>query len=152
MLSLYAYLNRLFRRIVTPREGDGTKIPAYNKNIITTMAPNANRFEFSVFDFIWEEINDISENPLKSYGYATYLIHMIERVTTRTFFCEKKHHPLQIKNDLRPQWRSQEQRHHILHLLGLLEGEGSQETSLHPLFGKFLSYCLGCASHNMPQM
>jgi hypothetical protein len=52
MLSLYAYLNRLFRRIVTPREGDGTKIPAYNKNIITTMAPNANRFEFSVFDFI----------------------------------------------------------------------------------------------------
>jgi hypothetical protein len=26
---------------------------------------------------------------------------MIERVTTRTFLCEKKHHPLQIKNDLR---------------------------------------------------
>jgi hypothetical protein len=28
-------------------------------------------------------------------------MHMIERVTTRTFFCEREHHPLQIKNDLR---------------------------------------------------
>jgi hypothetical protein len=101
MLSFYSYLNRLFRRTVTPREGNGTKIPAYNKNILTAMAPNANRFEFSVFDFIWEEIKAISENSLKSYGYAPYLMHMIERVTARTFFCEKEHHPLRIKNDLR---------------------------------------------------
>jgi hypothetical protein len=34
---------------VTPREGDGTKILAYNKNILTVMAPNANGFEFSIF-------------------------------------------------------------------------------------------------------
>jgi hypothetical protein len=52
MLSFYVYLNRLFRRTVTPREGDGIKIPAYNKNILAVMAPNANRFEFSIFDFI----------------------------------------------------------------------------------------------------
>jgi hypothetical protein len=54
ILPFYAYLNGLFRRTVTPREGDGTKMPAYNKNILAAMAPNANRFEFSVFDFIWE--------------------------------------------------------------------------------------------------
>jgi hypothetical protein len=101
MLPFYAYLNQLFRRIITPREGDGTKIPAYNKNILATMAPNANRFEFSIFDFIWEEIKAISENPLKSCVYAPYLMHLIERVTARTFFCEKEHHPLWIKNDLR---------------------------------------------------
>jgi hypothetical protein len=65
------------------------------------MAPNANGFEFSVFDFIWEEIKAISENPLKSYGYAPYLMHMIERVTSQIFFYEKEHHPLWIKNDLR---------------------------------------------------
>jgi hypothetical protein len=29
------------------------------------------------------------------------IVHMIERVTARTFLCEKKHHHLQIKNDLR---------------------------------------------------
>jgi hypothetical protein len=101
MLPFYAYLNRLFRRTLTPREEDGTKIPAYNKNILAAMTPNANGFEFSVFDLIWEEIKAISENPLKSYGYASYLMHMIERVIAWTFFCEKEHHPLRIKNDLR---------------------------------------------------
>jgi hypothetical protein len=65
------------------------------------MAPNANGFEFSVFDFIWEEIKAISENPLKSCGYASYLMDMIERVTAHTFLYEKKHHPLRVKNDLR---------------------------------------------------
>jgi hypothetical protein len=78
MLPFYAYLNRLFRRTVTPREGDRTKIPAYDKNILAAMAPNANGFEFSVFYFIWEEIKAISENPLKSCGYAPYIMHMIE--------------------------------------------------------------------------
>jgi hypothetical protein len=101
VLPFYTYLNRLFRRTVTPREGDETKILTYNKNILANMAPNANGFEFSVFDFIWEEIQAISENPLKSCGYAPYLMHMIERVTVQTFFCKKEHHPLQIKNGLR---------------------------------------------------
>jgi hypothetical protein len=57
-------------------------------------------FEFFVFDFIWEEIKAISKNPLKSCGYAHCLMHMIERVIAHTFFCEKEHHPLRIKNDL----------------------------------------------------
>ena len=101
MLPFYAYINRLFRRTLTPREGDATKIPAYNKNILAAMAPNTNGLEFSVFDFIWEEIKAISENPLKSCGYAPYIMHMIERVTGRTFGYDKEHQPLRIKNDLR---------------------------------------------------
>jgi hypothetical protein len=72
MIPFYAYLNRLFRRTVIPREGDGAKIPPYNKNILVVMAPNANGFEFSVFDFIREEIKAISENSLKSCGYASH--------------------------------------------------------------------------------
>jgi hypothetical protein len=86
---------------VTPREVDGTKIPTYNKNILAAMAPNANGFEFSVFDFIWEEIKAISENSLKRCKYAPYIMHLIERVTARTSYCEKEHHPLRIKNDLK---------------------------------------------------
>jgi hypothetical protein len=101
MLPFYAYINRLFSRTLTPSLGDGTKILAYNKNILAAMAPHTHRCEFSVFDFIWEEIKAILENPLKSCGYAPYLMHMIERVTAMTFFCEKEYHPLQIKNDLR---------------------------------------------------
>jgi hypothetical protein len=86
---------------LTPREGDGTKILAYNKNILAVMAPNANGFEFSVFDFIWEETKTISENPLKSCGYAPYIMHMIERVSGRMFGYDKEHHPLRIKNDIK---------------------------------------------------
>jgi hypothetical protein len=66
MLPFYAYLNRLFRRTVTHREGDVTKILDYNKNILAAMTPNANGFEFSVFDFIWRKIKAISEIPLRA--------------------------------------------------------------------------------------
>jgi hypothetical protein len=55
----------------------------------------------SFFYFILDEIKAISENLLKTCGYVPYLMHMIERVIARTFLCEKKHHPLRIKNDLR---------------------------------------------------
>jgi hypothetical protein len=65
------------------------------------MASRPHRFNFSVFDFMWEEIKVISESPLKSYGYAPYIMHMIERVSDRTFGCDKEHHSLRIKNDLR---------------------------------------------------
>jgi hypothetical protein len=43
----------------------------------------------------------ISESPLKSCGYTPYIMHIIESVTARTFGCDKEHHPLRIKNDLR---------------------------------------------------
>jgi hypothetical protein len=101
MLPFYAYINRLFRRTVTQREGDETKIPTYNKNILTAMGFNANVFEFSIFDFIWKEIKAILQNPLKSYGYALYIMHLIERVIGMTFYCEKEHHPLRMNNDLK---------------------------------------------------
>jgi hypothetical protein len=101
MLPFFAYINQLFRRIVAPREGDGTKILAYNKNILAAMASNTNGIEFLVFDFIWEEIKAISKNPLKGCGYASYIMYMIERVTGRTFGYDKDHLPMRIKNDLR---------------------------------------------------
>jgi hypothetical protein len=101
MLPFYAYINQLFRRTLTPREGDGTKILAYNKNILAGMAPNTNGIEFSMFVFIWEEIKAISKSPLKSCSYAPYIMHMVERVTGRTFSYDKDHHPLMNKNDLR---------------------------------------------------
>jgi hypothetical protein len=99
LLHFYVYTNRLFRKTMIPREGDDLKIPSYNKNILAVMAPNG--YELSVFDFIWEEIKAISKSTLKSCGYAPYIMHIIERVTSRTFGCDKEHHQLRIKNDLK---------------------------------------------------
>jgi hypothetical protein len=101
LLPFYDYLNHLFQRMMTPREVDSSNIPSYNRNLLVEMAPRPHGFEFSVFDFIWGEIKAISESSLKSFGYAPYIMHMIERVTGQTFGYDKKHRPLQIKNDLR---------------------------------------------------
>jgi hypothetical protein len=121
---------------VTPREGDETKILVYNKVILVAMALNTNGFEFLIFDFIWKEIKVISENPLKSCGYATYLMHMIERVTARIFFYEKEHHLLWIKNDLRAPMEDS-------------RATAAKRQALVP-YSEKNSYCyLGCASPNM---
>jgi hypothetical protein len=78
LLPFYKYLNHLFRRMMTPREGDSSNIPSYNQNLLVVMAPRLHGFDFCVFDFIWEEIKTISKNPLKSCGYAPYIMHIIE--------------------------------------------------------------------------
>jgi hypothetical protein len=101
LLPFYAYLNRLFQRMMTLREGDSSNIPSYNRNLLVAMAPRPYGIDFSMFGFIWGEIKAISGSPLKSCGYEPYIMHMIERVTVRTFGCDKEHHHLQIKNDLR---------------------------------------------------
>jgi hypothetical protein len=53
LLPFYAYLNCLFRRTMTPTEGDSSNIPSYNQNLLVAMAPRPHGFEFSVFDFVW---------------------------------------------------------------------------------------------------
>jgi hypothetical protein len=101
LLPFYAYLNHLFQRTMTPREGDSPNIPSYNQNLLVATAPHPHEFDFFVFDFICEEIKAISESSLKSCGYAPYIMHMIERVMSWTFGYDKEHHPLRIKNDPR---------------------------------------------------
>jgi hypothetical protein len=100
-LPFYAYLNRLFWMTITPREGDNSNIPSYYRNLLVVMAPHPHEFDFSVFDFIWEEIKSILKSPLKSCGYAPNIMHMIERVSNQTFGYDKEHQPLRIKNDLK---------------------------------------------------
>jgi hypothetical protein len=38
LLPFYVYLNHLFRKMMTPREGDSSNIPSYNRNILVAMA------------------------------------------------------------------------------------------------------------------
>jgi hypothetical protein len=97
---------------MTPREGDSSNIPSYNWNLLVAMTPRPHGFEFSVFDFIWGEIKAISESPLKNCGYASYIMHMIEKVTGRAFGYDKEHHPIWIKNDL---WAPVEERRAATH-------------------------------------
>jgi hypothetical protein len=65
LLPFYVYLNYLFQRMMTPRKGDSSNIPFYNRNLLVTMGPRPHGFDFSVFDFIWVEIKAISDSPLR---------------------------------------------------------------------------------------
>jgi hypothetical protein len=118
------------------------------------MAPRPHGFDFSVFDCIWEEIKAISESPLKSCGYAPYIMHMIERVSGCTFRCDKEYHMLRIKNALRAP--VEERRAVVPHATPLraARGRGQQgdKTSSHLLFGRSLACSLECASPDMLQM
>jgi hypothetical protein len=53
LLPFYAYLNRLFRRTMTPREGDSPNIPSYNQNLLVTMDPPPHGFEFLCLISFW---------------------------------------------------------------------------------------------------
>jgi hypothetical protein len=60
-----------------------------SKNLVTRMAPNQN--EFSVFDFIWEEIIICSVSPKKSCHNAPYIFAMIKEVTGVEILIDKGH-------------------------------------------------------------
>jgi hypothetical protein len=79
-------------------------------------------------------------------------MHLIERVAARTFYCEKEHHPLRIKNDLKAPMED------IRAAAGqpvsspprAARRSGQQRTSLRLLFKKISTCFLGCASPNTP--
>jgi hypothetical protein len=60
-----------------------------SKNLITRMA--LEQHEFSVFDFIWEEIIICSVSPKKSYHYASFIFAMIKEVIGIEILTDKGH-------------------------------------------------------------
>jgi hypothetical protein len=60
-----------------------------SKNLIARMDPNQN--EFSIFDFIWEEIIICSVSPKKCCHYAQYIFTMIKEVTGVEILTDKGH-------------------------------------------------------------
>jgi hypothetical protein len=86
LYTFYSVLNRLFRKIIYPRDKDPTNISHYAKNLLANLRNGAP--PFSVIDYIWEEIKGISLNPQKNCGFTPYLMFLIEDVTGRSFLKE----------------------------------------------------------------
>jgi hypothetical protein len=101
--GLYTFdsvLNRLFRKIVCPRDGDPTNISQFVKNLLTNMRDGA--LPLSVMDFVWEEIKGISMNPQKTCSFTPYLMFIIEDVTSKSFPKEGKHMPFRPNPTKKP--------------------------------------------------
>jgi hypothetical protein len=100
LYTFYSILNRLFRNTICPRDGDPTNISYYAKNLLANMRDGAP--PFSVIDYIWEEIKDISLNPQKNCGFAPYLLFIIEDVTNRSFPKDEFHMPFRTTPTKKP--------------------------------------------------
>jgi hypothetical protein len=64
MKPVYRMLNQLFRYTLSLKIGDNTNISNVAKEILVRMAPG--KEDFSIFDFIWEEIIVCSVSSNKS--------------------------------------------------------------------------------------
>jgi hypothetical protein len=97
LLELLA-LHRLLCATLAPRIGDGTTCPQYERNLIQFYVQKK---PSSVFDFIIEEIINISRIALRSCGYAPQIMTMIEKVSKIDFI---KDHEM---TDLKPQFSNE---------------------------------------------
>jgi hypothetical protein len=89
MKSVYRMLNQLFCYTLTPKIGDNYDISNIAKDILVRMAPG--KEDFSVFDFIWEEIIVCSVSANKSCQYAPWIFKMICEVTGIDILTDKPH-------------------------------------------------------------
>ena len=77
LYTYYSVINQLLRNIISQRGDNPSYISLHAKNLLACFGPNGE--DFSVADYICEEIKYISENTLKICAYAPYLMELIER-------------------------------------------------------------------------
>jgi hypothetical protein len=94
LYTYYAALNKLLRVSIAPRDGNPSEITKFQKNLMVALRSGAS--EFSVGDFIWQEIKHLSEDPKKICSYSPYIMYMIEKVAKTEFPKNVTHKPLKL--------------------------------------------------------
>jgi hypothetical protein len=89
LYTYYAVLNRLFRKTLTPRNGNSSQITAFQRNLMVAMRPGV--APFCVGDFIWQEIKNCSENVQNLCGHSPYIIYIIRKVTNTKYPKDARH-------------------------------------------------------------
>jgi hypothetical protein len=87
LYTYYLILNRLLRKTLTPRGGNPSDISLHTRNLLARLRPRGE--DFSIADFIWEEIKYIS--PKKICGHAPYLMELIGIATKTKYETDVKH-------------------------------------------------------------
>ena len=92
MHNFYFTLNRMLRVTIAPKGGYATSLVEHSRNILARFRDGA--ADFSVMDFIVQEIYSASLDTRKVLPFAPYLMRMIETETELIFEKECKHQPL----------------------------------------------------------
>ena len=75
----YKFMNQILWYTLSPKAGNSDKISNMSRNLLAKMPPRAS--EFSVFDFLSEEIICTSISPKRGCHYAPYIFFLIKEVT-----------------------------------------------------------------------
>jgi hypothetical protein len=81
----------MMRKTLAPRIGYSEVIPTYERNLLHALMKLV---RFDIFEYIMDEIWNIATKPLRSYGFAPYIQHMIEMLTKEKFYMDSRHDPL----------------------------------------------------------
>jgi hypothetical protein len=73
---------------LSPREGDSSRVPQYERKILCAINEKQ---RFNVFDFIFQEIWNVVVSNNRSCAYAPYIMKMIEKVNKKTFVKNVEH-------------------------------------------------------------
>jgi hypothetical protein len=93
ILPHFVILHRMRRKMLAPRIGDLDTILAFESNLLDALMKNEH---FDVFDYIVDEIWNIAINPLRSCGFAPYIMYMIETVAHERYYKDVAHEPLHL--------------------------------------------------------
>jgi hypothetical protein len=76
-LKPYFYvLNNILRQILYLKRDDSTYLHDDSQKVLQRFGEDFDKF--SVSRYIWNKIHDVSEDPVKHYPYAPYIMHVIE--------------------------------------------------------------------------
>jgi hypothetical protein len=91
ILPHFAILHRMMMRTLVPRISNSDAILAYERKLLHALMKHE---RFDVFDYIVDEIWNIAINPLRSCGFAPYIMFMIETMAHERFYKDVAHEPL----------------------------------------------------------
>jgi hypothetical protein len=91
LLPHFLVLHRMMKRTLASRIGYSEVIPAYERNLLDALMKLV---RFDVFEYIVDEILNITTNPLRSCGFAPYIQFMIESVAQEKFYKDVRHDSL----------------------------------------------------------
>jgi hypothetical protein len=91
ILPHFFVLHQMRRRTLASRIGDLDAILTYEQNLLDALMKHE---RFDEFDYIMDEIWNIAINPLRSCGFAPYIMCMMKVVAHERFYKDVEHEPL----------------------------------------------------------
>ena len=97
MVEPYYYvLNNILRQILYPKIGDSTNLREDSQVVLDCFGDEFTKF--SISHYIWDKIFVASEDVVKHYPYAPFIMHIIEHVSGIHFPSNVPHKVLKLSN------------------------------------------------------